>query len=413
MATKTTNPEDQDLSDDNTIFARPGNTSPTHADTPISVPPRGRGGRARGSSTRTRTTVSQIPPLQATIASTSKAPQDTPTSAPPSSGDSNELLQQILARLIQLETKEQDVSATVPLAPLPLAPSIEHEPYKASRQPSQETNSSITQRHTIKLKDPSPLSDGISPTFEEWETDTLHKLEYNAWLFPDKGTRFAWLTTLVSGTAKTILAPQIDRNYPDPCTTTQEVFDLLRTSFSNPDSKGAARDQLAVFQMEPNVEFFEFCAEFVRLASVAGTAQSEWKYELNRRLTEQLRISVLSYYLDQSLNFQGFRAKCSASHQQLREIARQRVKRREARSIRPAPTPTQRTSNTAEDPTHSVLQTPFHSRAYTTPEPSRKVRGTTRQHTLTPSPEAAANKPSPVPTEHSCYSCGKAGYYAN
>jgi hypothetical protein len=46
-------------------------------------------------------------------------------------------------------------------------------------------------KHFIKLPNPETLSDGISPTFEDWENKALNKLEYNSWLFPNERTRFA------------------------------------------------------------------------------------------------------------------------------------------------------------------------------------------------------------------------------
>jgi hypothetical protein len=69
-------------------------------------------------------------------------------------------------------------------------------------------------------------------------------------------------------------------------------------------------------------EFFAFCAEFVKLASLAKIPLLKWKYELNRKLITALRQAVLIYYLNESRNFEGFRKACSTAHQQLAETAR-------------------------------------------------------------------------------------------
>jgi hypothetical protein len=61
-------------------------------------------------------------------------------------------------------------------------------------------------------------------------------------------------------------------------------------------------------------EFFAFCAEFVRLTSLAKVLLLKWKYELNRKLTIALRQAVLVYYLDESRDFEGFRKACFATH---------------------------------------------------------------------------------------------------
>jgi hypothetical protein len=61
-------------------------------------------------------------------------------------------------------------------------------------------------------------------------------------------------------------------------------------------------------------EFFAFCAKFVKLTSLAKVLLSEWKYELNRKLTTAFRQAVLVYYLNESRDFEGFRKACSATH---------------------------------------------------------------------------------------------------
>jgi hypothetical protein len=75
-------------------------------------------------------------------------------------------------------------------------------------------------------------------------------------------------------------------------------------------------------------EFFAFCAKFVKLASLAKILLSEWKYELNRKLTIALHQAVLVYYLDEFRDFEGFRKACFAVHQQLAETARSQAFRK-------------------------------------------------------------------------------------
>jgi hypothetical protein len=102
-------------------------------------------------------------------------------------------------------------------------------------------------KHFIKLPNPETLFDGISPIFENWKNKALNKLKCNSWLFSNERTRFAWLISLVSGDARFILAPYIDRKNPRAFTTTQKVFDLFRQLYSNPDQQGAAKDALTIF----------------------------------------------------------------------------------------------------------------------------------------------------------------------
>jgi hypothetical protein len=232
----------------------------------------------------------------------------------------------------------------------------------------------------------------------------LNKLECNSWLFPNERTRFAWLTSLVSGDARLILAPHIDRKNPRALTTTQEVFDLLRQSYSNPDQQGAARDALTTLWMRTTDEFFAFCAEFVRLASLAKVPLSEWKYELNRKLTTALRQAVLVYYLDESRDFEGFRKACSATHQQLVETARSQAFRKSQRS----PILRHKVSFDQKAPVAAGTQ---ESTSSSDPSPAWRLpsKGLTPSRQDTPTvPTTPRSTPDP-----SCFACGQKGHFAN
>jgi hypothetical protein len=52
---------------------------------------------------------------------------------------------------------------------------------------------------------------------------------------------------LVSGDARFILAPYIDRKNFKAFTITQEVFNFFRQLYSNPNQQGAAKDALTIF----------------------------------------------------------------------------------------------------------------------------------------------------------------------
>jgi hypothetical protein len=127
-----------------------------------------------------------------------------------------------------------------PVRPPPVIPSVE----RPTEAPTPLVTSSAVPtdpKHFIKLPNPETLSNGISPTFKNWENKALNKLKCNSWLFSDERTRFAWLTSLVSGDVRLILAPHIDRKNSRAFTTTQEVFNLFRQLYNNPNQQGAAK----------------------------------------------------------------------------------------------------------------------------------------------------------------------------
>jgi hypothetical protein len=78
---------------------------------------------------------------------------------------------------------------TNPVRPPPVIPSVER-PTKAPT-PSVILSAVPTDpKHFIKLPNPETFSNGILPTFENWENKALNKLKCNSWLFPDKRIRF-------------------------------------------------------------------------------------------------------------------------------------------------------------------------------------------------------------------------------
>jgi hypothetical protein len=119
---------------------------------------------------------------------------------------------------------------------------------------------------------------------------------------------------LVSGDARFILASHIDRKNSRAFTTIQKVFDLFRQLYNNSNQQSAAKNALIILWMRIINEFFAFCAEFVKLASLAKILLSEWKYELNRKLITALRQIVLVYYLNEFRDFEGFWKACSTAH---------------------------------------------------------------------------------------------------
>lgn len=262
--------------------------------------------------------------------------------------------------------------------------------------------SSDQRRFTIKLPNPAPLTDGISPTFEDWEILVSNKLEVNEWQFPDERTKFAWLVSLTAGTAARTLAPYISPSNPKPFTTTKEVLDLLRRSLSDPDQTNSAKHELRELQMATNEEFYSFCSTFVQLASTAKVPLSEWKFELNERLTTNLRLHVLQKYVDDAVDFDKFRTHCSTIHQQLVNL--DRAKRRNARTVTTVP------------PRLASDQTPIQAaQRSTTPvaPPTRNSPAPVIPRATSLRPSATATAPlATASSDQVCYACGRKGHYA-
>lgn len=360
-----------------------------------------RGGRARRTE---RPPSNPTPPDHQPTGRQSAASRQRSDHSIPDSAHSEEL-RLLQAQVAELTAQLQEATAA---NEQPLFRSVESGPaHGPPRDPTSPVSTSPDhRRYAIKLPNPTPFTDGISPTFEQWEVQVRNKLQVNHWQFPDEQTKVAWLISLISGTAAETLSPYTDPCHPSPYTTVAEILTLLRVSYSNPEREGIAKDQFTSLRMTTTDEFFTFCAKFVQLASTAKVPISEWKYELNKRLTKGLRLAALRDYLTPSVNFEQFRALCSAVYQQLSEVEREQARQRQLRptSVIPNRIPsdqTQRHDVELEKRANSFISVP--TRQVPTPQVSRATPARTPEPT---------SKATPQTNDQSCYACGRDGHFA-
>lgn len=183
----------------------------------------------------------------------------------------------------------------------------------------------------------------------------------------------------------------------------------MKVSFANPDAAAQAADELAILFMTPNNEFSLFAARFATLSSKAKSPSSTWKYELNRRLTNSLRQSVLTPYLNDTVNFEGFRTHYSKHAQQLAEIARARTIRRQLRSPPASPNPPATATKTM---TPKPNRTPRTDQTKITHEPTSDS-STIPPRRGTPSRQTPTVRFASQPTNNTCFQCGKTGHFAS
>jgi hypothetical protein len=111
-----------------------------------------------------------------------------------------------------------------------------------------------------------------------------------------------------------MLSPHLKHHNPLRFTIVEQILDLFRLFYSNPNEINEAKNKLAALIIKGSDKFYVFYAKFVKLASFAGTPLTEWKYELNRRLILPFRQLVLIKYLDKAVGFETFRFVCSKTH---------------------------------------------------------------------------------------------------
>jgi hypothetical protein len=69
-------------------------------------------------------------------------------------------------------------------------------------------------RHIIKLLNSESFSGSDGQFFDIFEEQVRNKLEVNHWMFPDKRARFAWLISLLTGDARSILNSHLKHHNP-------------------------------------------------------------------------------------------------------------------------------------------------------------------------------------------------------
>ena len=86
---------------------------------------------------------------------------------------------------------------------------------------------------TVKLKDPEPLTDGSSPSFENWQIQIEDKFIINSRMFDSEEAKMAYIFNRTADVAQKHLAPRY-RKGPDPFTSAMGMIDYLAEILENP-----------------------------------------------------------------------------------------------------------------------------------------------------------------------------------
>ena len=155
-------------------------------------------------------------------------------------------------------------------------------------------------RKTTKLPDPDRLTDGKEPKFEDWLSRMKSKLAANADHYETEALRIAYVESRVSGDAATHLAPRMQEDAEDRFTTANEMFGHLTTIYRDPNKLQNAKYDFKRLVMKKNDKFHDFLTKFLHLAGEAKVPKSEYKFELNSKLSFDLRRAVITNFISES-----------------------------------------------------------------------------------------------------------------
>lgn len=140
-----------------------------------------------------------------------------------------------------------------------------------------------------------PLSDGVEPTFRQWQASILDRLEVNADHFRDERARRALIWGNTSGLARQYLEPQyLSDSESLRFQTAEQMISLLSSYFISGTEEDEYRTQFQRLEMCKET-FPEFKAKFISAAIRGRVHPDEWKMYLWEKITPSLRTPNLGF----------------------------------------------------------------------------------------------------------------------
>lgn len=262
----------------------------------------------------------------------------------------------------------------------------------ASRTSTPSTNTQA-KLPSVKLKDPEPLTDGSSPSFNNWKIQMEDKFLINASMFELEEAKMAYVFNRTADTAQKHLAPRY-RKGPEPFSSANEMITYLAEILENPFEAQDARTEFRELRMRNSETFADFYTRFLHLAGTGRIPTDDLQPDLYDKLTPALQQAVMPF-LDVLLTSTELANKCRLVDKNLRRLQiRQAAERTTRFRSRPVAAPT----FTAPAVTFTASK-PMPRTASPAPVPG--LYGPARQAT-----------PVRKDPEDACYKCKKPGHFA-
>jgi hypothetical protein len=296
----------------------------THQTMPPKINPKNVTTRTASSATHT----SSASQTQAAAQMDSLPETDTPL---PESSDSDDLddadvaqLKEQIQTLTQAHKDDQETLRRVleQLATLAAAQVAQQNPVRSVERDDTSTMGSQdrTPKYSKKQPDPTPLSDGVDPTFESWKLQIQGKFRVNADHFEDEEAKMLYLFNRTTGDAQEHLHPRYEDDSPMRFATAQEMIQHLATIYVNPNRVRDAKYDYNRLTMKTSQTFVEFQTQFLHLAGKAQIPAESLRLDLFDRLTTQLQ-EKLAAQLRTLDTFAELSASCLSLDTELRRIA--------------------------------------------------------------------------------------------
>jgi hypothetical protein len=246
---------------------------------------------------------------------------------------------------------------------------------------------------SMKIPDPEPLSDGMTPTFENWKVQIEGKFSVNADHFATEQAKMIYLFGRTTSDAQAHLQPRFSNaDAGDQFTSAQDMIDHLATIYVDPYKVQNARHDFRRLIMKTSQTFTEFYTRFLHLAGVARIPSEDWRPELYDKLTLDLQKAVLPTF-NTLLTYKALADQCLLLDQGLKRIRE--------RSERIQKSKTQQTVNTPAPATTTATA----SKPLNTPPSTSNI---TRPRPTYDDPDRQA-----LSRAGACFVCRQPGHFAN
>jgi hypothetical protein len=137
---------------------------------------------------------------------------------------------------------------------------------------------------SVKVPDPSKLSNGESPTYNYWQVQIIGKFKVNADYYTNKDARIYYIFNCTEGDAQCYLYARYKPDATDPFETAVEMINYLGKYFVNPYCICKARREYKKLRMNEVQTFYEFKTKFIHLADEAQIHPQDRLDELYNKL---------------------------------------------------------------------------------------------------------------------------------
>jgi hypothetical protein len=257
-----------------------------------------------------------------------------------------------------------------------------------------QTTPTPTSSKSTKIPDPEPLSDGKTPTYENWKIQLEGKFLVNNDHFPSEQAKMVYLFGRTTGDAQKALHTRYG-TAKNPFQTSQDMINHLSNIYLDPYKVENARQDYRRLNMKPAQTFTEFYTRFLQLAGDAEIPQEDWRPDLYEKLTLDIRRAVVPVY-DTLADHQALADKCRRVDQDLKRLkeSSDRLKARQ-------------TSNVASKPTKPSEQNPISKTRPSTSAPTGQASIFSKSRPTYDDPEKQA-----LSRAGKCFKCHQFGHFA-